>query len=141
MKQYGTRTISISGKDEDKVLSYVPKFTGENWHTFEPKMITYLETKRLYGHIINITNAKAIIKPTYEYSKPVKVEKQTNKDFASQIEFWDKYDKQMKEKIANWFIDDGKVQGYIKMHLQETMKHLVQNKACGTWAKLQSTYK
>ena len=104
-------------------------------------MITYLETKGLYGHIIDVTNAKAIIKPTYEYSKPVKVEKQTNKDFASQIEFWDKYDKQMKEKIANWCIDDGKVQGYIKMCLQETMKHLVQDEAHGTWAKLQSTYK
>ena len=49
MKKYGTRTISIGGKDEDKVLSYIPKFTGENWHSFEPKMITYLETKGLYG--------------------------------------------------------------------------------------------
>ena len=32
MKKYGTRTILIGRKDEDKVLSYVPKFTGENWH-------------------------------------------------------------------------------------------------------------
>ena len=47
----------------------------------------------------------------------------------------------MKEKIADWFIDDGKVQGYIKMCLQETMKHLVQDEARGTWVKLQSTYK
>ena len=54
------------------------------------------------------------------------------------MDICDKYDKDMKEKIANWFIDDGKVQGYIKMCLQET---LVQDEACGTWAKLQSTYK
>ena len=57
------------------------------------------------------------------------------------MDIWDKYDKDMKEKIADWFIDDGKVQGYIKMCLQETMKHLVQDEAHGTWAKLQSTYK
>ena len=141
MKHYGTRTISIGRKDEVKVLSYVPKFTGKNWHTFEPKMITYLETKELYGHIIDVTNPKAIIKPIYKYVKPVKKEKQTDKDFASQTDIWDKYDKDMKEKIANWFIDDGKVQGYIKMCLQETMKHLVQDEAHGTWVMLQSTYK
>ena len=135
MKKYGTRTISIGGKDEDKVLSYVPKFTGQNWHTFELKMITYLETKELYGHIIDVDNVKAIIKPTYEYVKPVKKEKQTDKDFASQTDAWEKYDKDMKEKIANWFIDDGKVQGYI------FRKHLVQDEAHRTWAKLQSTYK
>ena len=66
-------------------------------------MITYLKTKGLYGHIIDVANAKAIIKPTYEYVKPIKTEKQTDIDFANQE---DKYDKQMKEKIANWFIDD-----------------------------------
>ena len=141
MKQYGTRTISISGKDEDKVLSYIPKFTGKNWHTFELKMITYLETNGLYGHIIDVNNPKAIIKPTYEYIKPVKKEKQMDEDFANQTNIWDKCDKEMKEKITNWFIDDGKVQGYIKMCLKETMKHLFQDEARGTWAKLQSTYK
>ena len=61
-------------------------------------MITYLETKGLYGHIIDEDNIKAIIKPTYEYVKPVKKEKQTNKDFASQTDAWEKYDKDMKEK-------------------------------------------
>ena len=59
---------------------------------------------------IDVDNVKAIIKPTYEYVKPVKKEKQTDKDFASQTDAWEKYDKDMKEKIANWFIDDGKVQ-------------------------------
>ena len=38
-------------------------------------MITYLETKGLYGHIIDVDNIKAIIKPTYKYVKPVKKEK------------------------------------------------------------------
>ena len=76
-------------------------------------MITYLETKGLYGHIIDEDNVKAIIKPTYKYVKPVKKEKQTDEDFASQTDIWEKYDKDMKEKITDWFIDDGKVQGYI----------------------------
>ena len=76
-------------------------------------MITYLETKGLYGHILDVDNIKAIIKPTYEYVKPVKKEKQTDEDFASQTDAWEKYDKDMKEKITNWFIDDGKVQGCV----------------------------
>ena len=49
-------------------------------------MITYLETKGLYGHIIDVDNVKAIIKPTYKYVKPVKKEKQTNEDFSSQTD-------------------------------------------------------
>ena len=87
MKQYGTRTISIGGKDEDKVLSYVPKFTGKNWHTFEPKMITYWKTRGLYGHIIDVTNPKAIIKPIYKYVKPVKKENKPTRTLPVKLIF------------------------------------------------------
>ena len=61
-------------------------------------MITYLETKGLYGHIIDVDNVQAIIKPIYKYVKPVKKEKQTDKDFASQTDAWEKYDKDMKKR-------------------------------------------
>ena len=49
-------------------------------------MITYPE---LYGHIIDVNNAKATIKPTYKYIKPVKKEKQSDEDFASQTDVCD----------------------------------------------------
>ena len=113
-------------------------FLGNFWYLL---LIIGRYRTRDFPDVIDVNNVKAIIKPTYEYIKPVKKEKQTDEDFASQMDIWEKYDKDMKEKIADWFIDDGKVQGYIKMCLQETMKHLVQDEARGTWAKLKSTYK